>query len=127
MSKAKKKYKILVLGITGRNGQFYRNNTKVADEETGYKVVPTILTEDQLEETEIGMLLKGGYIEEYVPKSKKPAGDKEAEKQKLVNTYLEISGEESVPGTWGIPKLTEEIEKAAKAKADARAAADEEE
>lgn len=101
-----KKYRVVCLAITDRLGNMHRNQ-EVTYEGAKAIVKDTILDESDFDPQQIKSYLNGGHIEEY-KKAKEP-GSKDEDLSSLKKQYLDLSGKEKVPGTWGVAKLKEKI------------------
>lgn len=110
MSK-ERKFKVIALAVTGRSNEVFRNVTEKKDKDGNFVKERTILKESQLVPGTADDLVKQGFIEEVKSgKSNDDSGSTDVEVEQLSLKYLELSGKESHPKTWGKPKLQSEID-----------------
>lgn len=103
-----KKYRVVCLAITDRLGNMHRNQ-EITYEGAKAVVKDTILDESDFDPEQIKSYLAGGHIEEHKVKSSQKVSEGDDDLTKLKEQYLELSGKERVPGTWGAAKLKEKI------------------
>lgn len=106
------KYRVVCLAITDKFGNMHRNQNITRDSGGNIHVEDVILDADMFELSQIHNYLEGGHIEPYnvEDQSSDTIDEITDDLQSLKEEYLELSGKTSVPGTWGIKKLTSEIE-----------------
>ncbi len=92
-----KYYRILVLGVQGKGKNVFKS--------------PQVIPEDKFIDGSVEGLIKGGYIKEESGNNIIKDSDKARKFEEVKKEYLELTGQNEVNGRWGLPRLSEELDR----------------